>query len=266
MLTLRAPRDLVPERAKIAHADLIHRLRWRRSPVARGTRRFVRHHGLTVRGGPFKGMIYPKFAVGRGELVVAQLLGAYEREIAPAVERVIERGFEQIVDIGASDGYYAAGLARASPNSTVYAYEMNPFPARVCRALLRANGVEERVVLEGECRLDDLRRLPERESFVLCDCEGCEAQLMDPEAVPLLRSASLIVELHAFVVPDIEAVILDRFSSSHSIEIVPTDPRYIGEFPDLMDVPDITYMDREVVLSEFRPYPMRWAVMQPLAS
>jgi hypothetical protein len=262
-VTLRALRDVVPDRAKVAYADLMHRMRWRRSPVARGTLQFVRHHGLTVRAGPFKGMVYPKFAVGRGELVVAQLLGAYECEIAPAIERVIECGFEQIVDIGASDGYYAVGLARASPQSTVYAFEMNPFPARVCRALAQANNVEDRLVLEGECRLDDLRRLPDRESFVLCDCEGCEAQLMDPEAVPLLRRASLIVELHAFAVPDVEATIVDRFSPSHSIEIVDTGSRNIGEYADLLEVPGITYMDREVVLSEFRPHAMKWAVMQP---
>jgi hypothetical protein len=256
-------RELVPSPAKQLAADVIHRWRWRRSPMARITRAFVARHGLTVQAGPFRGMVYPRFAVERGELVVAQLLGSYEREIAPAIQRAIDRGFEQYVDIGASDGYYAVGFARSCRQSTVHAFEMNPFPARVCRSLAAANGVERSLRLLGECRLEDLQALPDRPSFVLCDTEGAEAQLMVPDMVPLLRSASLVVELHAFAVPGVEQLIVDRFSATHEIDVVRTEPRYIGEFPALMDVPGVTYIDRQLALAEFRPYPMAWAVMEP---
>jgi hypothetical protein len=256
-------RELIPDRVKVAHADLMHRWRWRRSPIARITRALVDHHGLTVQAGPFAGMTYPRFAVERGELVAAQLLGAYEREIAPAIEHAVEREFEQYVDIGASDGYYAVGFARGAPSSIVYAYEMNPFPARVCHRLAVENGVESRLRLLGECRVDDLRALPQQPTFVLCDAEGAEARLMDPAAVPLLRSASLVVEMHTFAVPKVEELILRRFSPTHTVEVVRTEPRYIGQFPALMAVPDVTYIDRELALAEFRPYPMAWAVMEP---
>jgi hypothetical protein len=256
-------RSLIPRRLKVAHADLVHRWRWQRSPIARITRAFVAHHGLAVQAGPFAGMTYPRFAVERGELVVAQLLGSYEREIAPAIQRAVDRRFEQYVDIGASDGYYAVGFARSVPSSTVYAYEMNPFPARLCRRLAAANGADRPLELLGECRLEDLRALPDRPSFVLCDAEGAEACLMDPAAVPLLRSASLVVELHAFAVPEVEQLIMERFSATHTIEIVRTQPRYIGEFPALMEVPGVTYIDRQLAVAEFRPHPMAWAVMEP---
>lgn len=253
-----------PTPLKVVHADLMHRLRWRRSPAARITRKFVDHHGLAVQDGPFRGMRYPRFAVGRGELVVAQLLGAYERELQPAITRVIEQRYDVIVDIGASDGYYAVGLALASPPSTVYAYEMNPFPARVCRALAEENGATDRVVMRGECRVDDLRALPNGpRTFVLCDCEGGELELMDPSAVPLLRRSALIVELHVQIVPGIEQMIVERFAPSHEIEIVETQCRYIAEYPRLLEVPGVSYIDRELGLSEFRPNPMKWAVMWP---
>jgi predicted O-methyltransferase YrrM len=256
-------RDVIPERLKRSHADLRHRLRWRRSPIARMTRAFVAHHGLTVQAGPFAGMTYPGFAVERGELVVAQLLGSYEREIAGAIQRAVDRRFEQYIDIGASDGYYAVGFARSCPSSVVYAYEMNPFPARVCRELAIANAVEGRLHLRGECRVEDLAALPERPSFVLCDTEGAEASLMDPDAVPLLRSATLIVELHAFAVPDIEQTVSERFARTHHIDVMRTQPRYTGEFPALMEVPGVSYLDRQLAVAEFRPYPMAWAVMEP---
>jgi hypothetical protein len=252
------------DRAKVAYGDLRHRLRWERTPISRITHRYVAHHGLTVQAGPFAGMEFPKFAVGRAEILVTQLLGAYERELHPALEALIHDPCPTVVDIGASDGYYAAGLARACPASTVYAYEMNFFPARVCRRLVEHNGVADRVVMRGECRLEDLQAfVPEGQAFVLSDCEGAEQRLMDPDAVPWLRTSRLIVELHDFAAPGIEDTIRARFASSHEIEVVESQRRYIGDYPLLMDVPSVNYMDREVGISEFRPVPIKWALMTP---
>jgi predicted O-methyltransferase YrrM len=169
------------------------------------------------------------------------------------------------VDIGAADGYYAAGLARACPDGTVYAYEMNPLPARVCRRLAEANGVSGRLVMRGECRVADLLELPDTETFVLCDCEGAEAELIDPARVPLLRRSDLIVELHEWAAPGIRQRIEERFRATHTIEIVASEPRYVADYPALLDVPVATYMDREVGLSEYRPAPMAWAVLTRLS-
>jgi hypothetical protein len=253
--------DRVDPRIKQAYADRVHMLKWRRSPVANVTRRFVDHYGLSVQDGPFAGMRYPRFAVGRGEVVVPQLLGAYERELQPFFERVIARRYDQIVDIGASDGYYAVGLALASPGTTVRAFEMLDFPARVCRAMIDENGVGDRVRLGGEATIEELRGLPAAKTFVLCDCEGGESVLMDPDAVPLLRDSDLIVELHEFAVPDIQATIERRFGATHEVEIVHSEKRYIADYPKLMDLPGVGYMDREVGVSEFRPVRMKWAVL-----
>jgi predicted O-methyltransferase YrrM len=252
------------DRVKIAHADTMHRLRWRRAPVARITRKFTTHHGLKVQDGPFAGMEFPRFAVGRGELLVPQLLGAYELELHPALDSVIHTAPSTIVDIGASDGYYAVGLARACPASTVYAYEMNFFPARICRRLAEHNGVADRVVLRGECRLEDLQRLaPTDSTFVLSDCEGAEEELMDPEAVPWLRTSRLIVELHDFAAPRIENTIRTRFEASHEIDVVRSQRRYVADHPALMEVPNVGYMDRELGVNEFRPVPIAWAILSP---
>lgn len=252
------------DRAKIAYADAMHRLRWRRTPVARITRRYASHHGLTVRAGPFAGMRFPRFAVGRGELLVPQLLGAYELELWPALESIVETAPATIVDVGASDGYYAVGLARACPASTVYAYEMNFFPARVCHRLAEHNSVADRVVMRGECRIEDLQGLdPGGSTFVLSDCEGAEQELMDPDAIPWLRESQLIVELHEFAAQGIEDTIRARFEPSHSIELVRSERRYVADFPALKEVPGVGYMDRELGVSEFRPVPIAWAVMNP---
>ena len=257
-----ALRDLVPKRVKTAHADVSHRVSWRRSPQSRITRRFVAHHGLTVQSGPFAGLRYPRYAVGRGELVVAQLVGSYEEELHDAFRRVIETAPRLVVDVGASDGYYAVGLARAIPGAIVHAYEINPFPARVCTALAEENGVADRVVMHGECTLAELAALPADEpAFVLCDCEGGEAVLMDPDAAPVLRAADLIVELHEFAAPGVQATIEARFAATHDIEIVEARRRVAGDYPAVIQTPGTGYMDWEMGISEFRHSPIRWAVL-----
>ena len=256
----------IDPRIKAVWLDALHRVRWRRYPVRRVTLAFTRHHGRTVQAGPFAGMRFPEFAVGRGEMVVPQLLGAYEAEIQPAIAEAIAGGFEQIVNVGSNDGYYTVGLARACPQARVEAYEMNPFPTRVCRALAEENGVADRVVLRGECTLEELAALPPRRTFVLCDCEGGEAVLMDPDAVPLLRSAMLVVELHEFAAPGIEDTIRERFSATHDVEVLHSGPRYAADYPRLREVPGLNYMDHALGVAEFRPVRIKWAILRPRAA
>jgi hypothetical protein len=255
-----------PERLKRGYAELRHLSAWRRLPVARITRAYVAANGLAVQAGPFAGMRYPRHAVGRAELLVPKLLGAYEQELHPAVEAVLAARFDTIVDIGASDGYYAVGLALSSPDSRVLAYEMNPFPARVCRALAAENGVAARIDLRGECRSPDLLELPPGSLFVLCDVEGAERELMDPERAPRLREASAIVELHEFASPGVTEVISSRFAGTHDVDVLHSGPRYVADYPALMSVPDVGYMDREMAVSEFRHSRISWAVLTPRRS
>jgi hypothetical protein len=257
-------RRYVPARLRTEALDLLHRTRWRRAPHRKVTKRFVKYHGLEVQRGPFSGMRFPPFAVGRGEMVVPQLLGSYEEELQAIFERLAGSSFTRIVDIGASDGYYAVGLALKWPQVPVIAYEVNPFPSRVCEAMAAVNGVRDRIDLRGECTVEVLRELdPGAYPFVLCDCEGAEAELMDPERVTWLRFSMLIVELHEFASPGVTELISARFAPTHEIEILESRRRYAADYAALAEVPGINYIDRELGISEFRPVRISWAVMNP---
>jgi hypothetical protein len=71
-------------------------------------KRFVEVHGPRVRHGPFRGMRYEANRVAATQ----KLIGAYERELHPWLERVLAQRPTRFVDIGAADGYYAIGIAR----------------------------------------------------------------------------------------------------------------------------------------------------------
>jgi predicted O-methyltransferase YrrM len=256
-------RDHIPDRVKHLHADVGHLSRWRRLPVARPTRRFVRHHGLRVQAGPFAGMTYPRSAIGRADQLVAKLLGAYESELHDALERLARMDWERIVDIGAGDGYYAVGLALRCPTARVEAWEMNPLPARVCAELAHANGVAARVEIRGECRAEDLHALPEGRTLVFSDCEGAEDRLLDPDGVPALRKSTLVVEIHEALVPGVEQRLVERFAPTHEVETLTVERRFAGEHTALSEVEGLNYMDQEILLTEFRTLPVKWAVMTP---
>ena len=68
---------------------------------------------------------------------------------------------------------------------------------------------------------------------MISDCEGDQAVLLDPELVPQLRTAELIVELHPHVAPDIERQLLERFSATHFCEVIEAERRDVQAYPEL---------------------------------
>jgi hypothetical protein len=234
-----------------AHPAVLRR--WRRLQAANRTRRigsitrgFIAWHGLTVSGGPFAGLTYPDASATS---LIPKLLGAYERELHAVVERAIGEAPVQIVNVGAADGYNAVGLARRCPSATVYAFEADAIARELLARLAAANGVVIRI--EGAAGPDDLRALDGR-ALVVIDCEGCEATLLDPEQVPLLRTATIVAELHDFAVPGIGETIAARFAATHEVTLIPTAAQ-----------PPERRSSLAFALSEYRPGPMRWGVMFP---
>jgi hypothetical protein len=207
---------------------------WRSRRVAAVTRRFVAWHGLTVSGGPFAGLAYPDAAALS---LVPKLLGIYERELHGAIEAAIRVQPAVIVNVGAADGYYAVGLKRRCPDATVVAYEADGHQRDLLRRVAAANGVD--VDVRGAAGPGDLAGA----SLIVMDCEGCERALLDPG-----QPATVVVELHDFLDPGVGEAIAERFAPTHDVRIVPTGPQPPPS---------------ELAFSEYRPGPMRWAVMTP---
>jgi hypothetical protein len=227
--------------------------------LRRIARAFATDHGLVVRAGPFAGLTYVAEAVGSVRNIVPRLLGSYECELHAAVERLLDFPHEAIVDIGAADGYYAVGLALRSPDRTVYAFEASRGRRRLLARVAAANGVGERVRIAGACDVSGLSALDAAAAIVKVDCEGGELELLRPDAVPLLRRSALLVELHDHLRPGATESVLERFSATHSAELVPARERDPRAHPELAGLTD---RDARAAVTESRP-PMHWAVLVP---
>jgi hypothetical protein len=228
------------------------------SGLAALNKQFVDRYGTIVRSGPFRGT--QLIEQGLWSNLAAKLLGAYESELSPALERFLENKYECAVDIGCADGYYAAGLACRLKGATVYAYDLDPACRKVCRLVGKLNHAGERLVVRGRCDHEELRNVLLSESLVVCDCEGYEQHLLDPAAVPALRTADLVVEFHLAEGgrSSTEQAVIQRFTATHDISILRPQARDAETFPEIGFLPR---GDRDRLIGEARPAEQSYGVL-----
>ena len=218
----------------------------------------------TVQQGPFQGMrLVTKSA---GSAYIPKLLGIYERELRDAVESLIAWKPDQVVDLGAAEGYYAVGMARRLPQAKIHAFEMMPDAQALLARNAKANDVRDQIEIHGEATAANLQPLLSHfgRTCVICDVEGAERQLLDPGVIPALKKTPVLVELHDFIDPEITALLKQRFQETHHIKHIWQTGRSRTEFPWNTLYTRLlpkTYLDWSV--SEWRPVRMAWFWMTP---
>ena len=215
--------------------------------------------GGSVLSGPFAGMtMLPEASWGDGDLA-PKLLGCYEAELHPAIAKAISRAPKNVINVGCAEGYYAIGMARALPQSRIFAFDISEKAQAICHRAAAANQVGARATVGGACTRDTLRAaISEQDrTLLLVDCEGDELQLLDPDQVPGIQACDVIVECHDFLNPSITSILKERFSASHDIEIVSEGPRDPNQFPSLQRWGSL---DRWLAVNENRPVTMNWLV------
>jgi len=247
---------------RILPRSLYLALAYRYSRYSRLRRKIVRVQGRKVATGPFAGMVYLEH-VGRS--VTTKLLGSYEAELHPAVRDLVARGFALVLNVGCAEGYYAVGLARAMPQATVYAFDTNPRAQDLCRELAEVNGVADRITIEGTCDRDRLNQFDLRGALLVVDVEGYELELLQPDAVPGLEQAAILVELHDHAHEGLTETVVGRFEPTHDVEVIQQAARDPNDYPTLAGFREA---DQALALEEFRTEydadsPQRWAVMWP---
>jgi 2-polyprenyl-3-methyl-5-hydroxy-6-metoxy-1,4-benzoquinol methylase len=217
------------------------------------------NQGGNVLSGPFAGMtMMPDVSWGDGDLA-PKLLGCYESELHPAIAKAISRAPKNIINVGCAEGYYAIGMARALPQSKIFAFDTNEAAQAICGRAAAANQIGARAKVGGTCTFDTLRDAISKDdrTLLFVDCEGGELQLLDPEQVPGIQACDVIVECHDFLNPSITATLQQRFAKSHDVELISEGPRDPNQFPSLQRWQST---DRWLAVNENRPVTMNWLV------
>jgi hypothetical protein len=218
--------------------------------------------GDCVRAGPFVGMQITDGPDGFGFM---KLIGTYEAELHPVIEKLIELArYETVVNVGCAEGFYAVGLALRLPSVRVYAFDILKQARQLCAHNADQNGVGDRVKVGGACKCSDLASLvlPGKSTLIVMDCEGAEKDLLRPDLIPGLLDADILVECHDFLDDSITPEILERFRQSHDMSLIDEQPR---EFPNLCGMQGLSAIDKAVAIFESRAAPMHWVVLRSRA-
>ncbi len=209
----------------------------------------------TVVSGPFAGLRYVHRSIG--STYSPKLLGTYEKELWAVMEQIILIKYQSIINIGAAEGYYAIGLATRLPSARVICFESATKEHYLLRMLAAWNRVSGQISLQGVCTSRLLRATLRRSapSLVICDAEGAEIELLDPEIVPALRQADILVELHDLERDGASRMLRCRFAASHSVTVIRSRERLPADWPLAQN---ISWEEQAEYMAEHRSGPQEW--------
>jgi hypothetical protein len=218
----------------------------------------LQQQGTSVMQGPLVGMNF--LAQSAEGCNIAKLLGCYEQPLQPFIEAAIEANYQTILNIGCAEGYYAVGMARRMPATQVLAFDLNSKAQEVCTALAEQNGVSDRVQVGALFKPEDFEQHSGQSVLVLCDIEGAERELLDPNLSPALKGMNIIVESHECLIPGITQLLIDRFKDSHQITLVQDDGQRRLTSPPQWFL-NLAHLDQLLATWEWRSGPTPWLVM-----
>lgn len=220
--------------------------------------------GTTVRHGPFVGLQYPEMT-SVGSALLPKILGSYERELHPVLDRICATPYRDIVVVGCAEGYYAVGLARRIETARVFAFDIDEQALHLCRSMAESNGVADRLTTGAMCTAETLAELPLAEpALIVSDCEGYEDRLFGTDNVDSLRRHDLLIEVHDFVDIGISGRLRSLFQHTHDIEVFSSvDDIKKAQTYQYDELNDLSLDQRRLVLREGRPTTMEWFFITP---
>jgi len=249
--------DLLAPPASVAKLTQASRLlaKWR-TILLENT--LVQKDGENVQSGPFKGMVYAGVTATEGSRL-PRLIGYYERTLRPVIDEIISRGYPLVIDVGCAEGYYAVGLAIQMPQTRVWARGTNPKAQANCAKLAALNGVADRIKIGSILTHGDFDICSGQDTIVICDIEGAERELLDPDKAPGLLQADILVESHECDDAGLTETLRKRFAPTHDVE---TFDRAVDSsvLPPWME--SLSDLDRLIALWEWRAGPTPWLWMR----
>lgn len=188
------------------------------------------------------------------------MLGTYEKEIAHWFRGIKEKRFNQILDVGSSFGYYAIGLAKWFPETPVIAFDTDPWAQKATIEMSKANKAGNLSVL-GYCDPNWLKENISNNTLIVCDCEGFEFELLDPQKVPTLKTATIIVESHDAPPWTKHLKLIKEFEKTHHV----SEASFTGNDnrPTTTDLSFLNSDELALAVGEFRyPY-QKWIMLEP---
>lgn len=214
--------------------------------------------------GPFKGMKYPSFS-SAGSSLFPKLLGSYEKELHEVIDKFLKEEYDEVLDIGCAEGYYAVGLALKSNLKNIYAYDTDEAARTLCAEMARVNNVESKVSIKKTCTPEELKNFKfHGKALIICDCEGYEKVLFNEQNIQNLKNCDLLIETHDFISLDISTNLTKLFSNTHHIQSIKSiDDIEKAKGYSYEDTAGLSLNEKMSLFRECRPTIMEWLICTP---
>ena len=219
----------------------------------------LQNSGTVVQAGPLTGLDFIEQSAEGCH--ISKLLGCYEQPLLPFIEQTINQQYPTILNIGCAEDYYAVGMARRMADTQVMAYDITPVAQGACRQLAEKNSVQDRITIGELFDINEFSKYEGQYCLVLCDIEGGEQELLNPELAPALAGMDLIVESHEVLIPGITQTLIDRFKETHEITLVQDNgQRQMEQMPQWFF--NLAHLDQLLAVWEWRSGATPWLVMK----
>ena len=132
---------------------------------------------------------------------------------------------------------------------------------KVCAELAIKNGVADRIEIGALFQPEDFAKFVGQRVLVLCDIEGAERELLNPQIAPALADMDLIVESHDCLISGMTNLLIERFSPTHDITFVQDNGQR-----DLTNAPawfnNLAHLDQLLAVWEWRSGATPWLIMK----
>jgi hypothetical protein len=99
----------------------------------------------------------------------------------------------------------------------------------------------------------------------MCDIQGAERELLDPQPTPTLKGMDIIVESHECLIAGIKQLLIGRFKASHDITLVQDDgQRQLHKPQNWFN--NLAHLDQLLATWTWRSGPTPWLVMKAKAN
>lgn len=221
----------------------------------------------TVKYGPFKGLQLDRDTWWGKLDLGSQCLGLYEKEILNLIEATEAGRFSTFIDIGAADGYYAIGMLVSGKIGKTICFEQTEKGRAVIAENWKKNHSVGELTILGEANAASFAALHAQDlanALVLVDIEGFEFELLTDEVLALLKSCTVIIEIHHWMDDFLNKYNAFLRNAAHYFEIE-TIQRVERETSNLPELRDFTDDNRLLLTSERRPGMMRFLQLTPKA-
>ena len=162
----------------------------------------------------------------------AMLIGTWELELKELFIKIFKKQYDDIICIGAAEGYYAVGFARKYPSANIHAFESQKSYRELLLNLSQINCCSN-ININSTCTHDSLFNVlnnTEESPLIICDIEGGEIELLDLEKIDILKKSSILVEIHEMYVANCEVTLIERFKNTHSHTVIKGRHRSLDDY------------------------------------